>query len=97
MYTVLVVDDEKVIREGCCRILSAKGHRVLSAASGRTALDLLASEPVNAILCGLKMPGMDALEVLEEVRGSSPRDSDDYYHRRRHRGKCHQVHEKRGL
>jgi two-component system, OmpR family, phosphate regulon sensor histidine kinase PhoR len=72
MYTVLVVDDEKVIRDGCCRILSAKGHRVLSATSGRTALDLLASEPVNAILCGLKMPGMDALEVLEEVRGSHP-------------------------
>jgi DNA-binding NtrC family response regulator len=69
MYTVLVVDDEQIIREGCRRILSAKGHRVLSAASGRTALDLLASEPVQVILCGLKMPGMDAIQVLEEMRG----------------------------
>jgi DNA-binding NtrC family response regulator len=72
MYTVLVVDDEKIIRDGCRRILSATGHRVLSTASGRIALDLLALEPVNVILCCLKMPGMDALEVLEEVRGSHP-------------------------
>jgi DNA-binding NtrC family response regulator len=68
MYTVLVVDDEKVIRDGCSRFLSAEGYRVLTAADGQEATQMLASADVNAILCDLKMPVMGALEVLEEVR-----------------------------
>jgi two-component system phosphate regulon sensor histidine kinase PhoR len=65
--TALVVDDEKVIRDGCCRILSLEGFRVLTAANGREALEVLAAQPVNIILCDLKMPVMGAVEVLEET------------------------------
>ncbi len=64
-YTVLVVDDEKVIRDGCIRFLEPEGFRVTTAANGREALDLLETEPVNVVLCDLKMPVMGALEVLE--------------------------------
>jgi two-component system phosphate regulon sensor histidine kinase PhoR len=66
-YTVLVVDDEEVLRLGCSRVLISEGYRVTTAANGREALDLLATEPANVILCDLKMPVMGALEVLEEA------------------------------
>jgi two-component system, OmpR family, phosphate regulon sensor histidine kinase PhoR len=72
MDTVLVVDDEKVIRDGCSRFLSAEGFRVLTAADGQEALDVLAAELVNVILCDLKMPVKGALEVLEEVSAHYP-------------------------
>jgi len=72
MHTVLVVDDEKVIREGCSRLLSIEGYRVVTAANGREALDLLSNEPTDLVLCDLVMPVMGAFEVLEEVKGNYP-------------------------
>lgn len=69
---VLVADDEKVVRDGCTRILSPEGYTVLTAANGQEALELLAAQPVNVILCDLKMPVMGALEVLEEVGARYP-------------------------
>jgi signal transduction histidine kinase len=66
-YTVLVVDDEKVIRDGCTLILKPEGFRVLTAANGREALEVLQCEPVNVVLCDLKMPVMGAVGVLEEA------------------------------
>ncbi|MFA5112329.1 MAG: response regulator, partial [Desulfobaccales bacterium] len=71
-YTVLVVDDEEVLRLGCGRVLKSEGYRVTTAANGKEALDLLAAAPVNVILCDLKMPVMGALEVLEEVSERFP-------------------------
>jgi signal transduction histidine kinase len=65
--TVLVVDDEKVVRDGCNRILSPEGFQVLAATNGREALEVLDRQPANVILCDLKMPVMGALEVLEAV------------------------------
>lgn len=72
MDTVLVVDDEKVIRDGCKRFLSMEGFHVLTAEHGQEALDVLAREPVNVILCDLMMPVMGALEVLTAVRAGFP-------------------------
>jgi len=63
--TILVVDDEKVLRDGCTLILRPEGYRVTTAANGQEALEVLAAEPVNVVLCDLKMPVMGALEVLE--------------------------------
>ena len=66
-HTVLLVDDEKVIREGCQRAFAAEGFRVLTASNGREALEALTNESVDAILCDLKMPVMGAMGVLEQV------------------------------
>ena len=66
-YTVLVVDDEKVIRDGCALSLKPEGYRVFTAENGQQALELLAQEPVHVVLCDLKMPVMGALEVLGEM------------------------------
>jgi two-component system phosphate regulon sensor histidine kinase PhoR len=71
-YTILVVDDEEVLRQGCSLVLKSEGFRILTAANGREALDLLAAEPVHVVLCDLKMPVMGALEVLEDAGDRYP-------------------------
>jgi two-component system phosphate regulon sensor histidine kinase PhoR len=65
--TILVVDDEKVVREGCSRILNPEGFQVLTAENGQEGLEALDREAVNVILCDLKMPVMGALGMLEKV------------------------------
>lgn len=72
MQTILVVDDEKVIRDGCCRLLGIEGYRVLTAENGRDALDLLSAEKIDLVLCDLVMPVMGAFEVLEKVNSDYP-------------------------
>lgn len=72
METILVVDDEKVIREGLRRLLCSEGYRVLSAMNGVEALDILHSEQIDLIFCDLKMPVMGAIEMLDEVRRGYP-------------------------
>ncbi len=71
-FTILVVDDEKVIRDGCALILQPEGYLVKTAANGKEAMELLESESVNVMLCDLKMPVMGAIEVLEEARDRFP-------------------------
>jgi len=72
MQTILVVDDERVIREGCRRLLVPEGYNVLTAENGREALDLISVESVDLILCDLLMPVMGAFEVVEEVSVKYP-------------------------
>jgi two-component system, OmpR family, phosphate regulon sensor histidine kinase PhoR len=72
METILVVDDEKVIREGCRRVLSAEDFRVLTAVNGQEALELLADNTVDLVLCDLLMPVMGAFEVLDALKSSHP-------------------------
>lgn len=72
MQTILIVDDEKVIREGCRRLFASEDYRVLTAENGQEALDVMASEPVNVILCDLMMPVKGAIEVLEDVNKLYP-------------------------
>ena len=65
--TILVVDDEKVIRDGCTLALKPEGYRVVTAENGQQALEVLGRESVEVVLCDLKMPVMGAIEVLEEM------------------------------
>ena len=70
--TVLVTDDERAIRDGCHRVLTAGGYKVLGAENGREALDLLSQHPVDILLLDLKMPVMGGEEVLEIARRDYP-------------------------
>jgi len=70
--TVLVVDDEEKIREGCRRVLSGQSFDVLDAENGQKALDLLAREKVDILLLDLKMPVMDGEKVLELAHARYP-------------------------
>jgi len=72
MQTVIVVDDEKVIREGLKRLLLSEGYRVMTAENGRDALEVIRCEVIDVVLCDLKMPVMDAVEVLDAVRTTYP-------------------------
>ena len=62
---ILVVDDEKSIRDGCRRVLIGKGYNVITAENGQVALDILEKEAVDIILLDLKMPVVSGEEVLE--------------------------------
>jgi DNA-binding NtrC family response regulator len=70
--TVLVTDDERAIRDGCHRVLTSSGYKVLGAENGQAALDLLSQHPVDILLLDLKMPVMGGEEVLEIVRRDYP-------------------------
>ncbi|MFP4225646.1 MAG: ATP-binding protein [Desulfobacterales bacterium] len=67
-YNILVVDDERSIREGVERVLSRMGNKVLTAKNGEEALDILKTEPVSIAILDLKMPGMDGMELHQRIR-----------------------------
>jgi len=65
--TILIVDDEEVLRQGCSRLLQGEGFVTVTAVHGAEALEKMVHQPVNVVLCDLKMPVMGALEVLEQA------------------------------
>jgi signal transduction histidine kinase len=65
---IVVVDDEADTRDGCERILSRVGYPVLTADSGAAAMEIVKREAVSIVLLDLKMPGVDGMEILEEIR-----------------------------
>ncbi len=70
--TVLVVDDEMLIRWSLRERLSAIGFDVLEAADGLDALDFLESGSVDLILLDLAMPRLDGMGVLAHVQATDP-------------------------
>lgn len=72
MAHILVVDDEKIIRDGCLKILSKEGCAVQTAGSGAEGLDLLREQPFDLLLLDLKMPGLSGMEVLQQARNLHP-------------------------
>jgi len=69
---VLIVDDEKDILKALEFLLRAEGYAVSTAISGEEALDLYKKENFDIVLTDLKMPGMDGLTLLEEIRKINP-------------------------
>jgi len=69
---ILVVDDEKVIRDGCRRVLADNNYQVLIAENGREAMNALEKEQVDIVLLDLKMPVMGGEEVLEQANKTYP-------------------------
>ncbi len=65
---ILVVDDHRPTLEAFRAILEPLGHRIALADSAVAALRLIAREAFGAILCDVRMPGMDGLEMLGRLR-----------------------------
>lgn len=70
--TILLVEDEELLREGIQEILEANGFKVISAADGVEALECLARESVSLVISDLVMPRMTGLEFVEQVREKHP-------------------------
>jgi two-component system response regulator MprA len=67
---VLVVDDERAVRESLRRALELEGYEVELAGDGEEGLELLgAGSPADAVILDVLMPGIDGLEVCRRLRG----------------------------
>jgi two-component system response regulator AtoC len=69
--TILVIDDEQLIRRSIARRLTASGYEVLEAENGKVALERAASRPDLAIL-DYRLPDMDGLTVLKQIKQIDP-------------------------
>jgi len=68
---VLAVDDEPQILRALRASLAARGHDVLTAPNGETALETAAKEPVELVVLDLGLPGIDGVEVIRRLRSWS--------------------------
>lgn len=66
--TVLVIEDDEMIRECIYEILAAAGYVAAQASSGRAGLDQLAVQRPALVLCDFHMPGFTGLDVLKAMR-----------------------------
>jgi signal transduction histidine kinase len=71
-YSILVADDEKVIREGIQRILAKEPIKITSVENGQMAWEALQQETFDLLLLDLIMPQMEGLEVLKLVKEHFP-------------------------
>lgn len=65
---ILVVDDSLLARELQQRVLSSAGYRVETAPSSQAALDLLVRRPFDLLVAGVRMRGMDGVELIGQLR-----------------------------
>src|SRR5436189_694504 len=66
--TILVVDDEEIMREILEPLLTREGYDVRLASSGAEGLDLARATPFDAALVDIMMPGIDGIATLDELK-----------------------------
>jgi DNA-binding response OmpR family regulator len=71
MTTVLVVDDEPIVRNVVVRYLEREGYRTLEAGDGETARAILEREPPELVVLDLMLPGIDGLALCRWIRARS--------------------------
>lgn len=72
MAKILVIDDELSIRSLLDTLLGRKGYDVVLAESGQKGLALLCREHPDVVVLDLKMPEMDGIAVLQQIRNLNP-------------------------
>ncbi|MCF8034913.1 MAG: response regulator [Desulfarculaceae bacterium] len=70
--SVLLVDDEEAFREALARRLARKGLSVVTAPGGVPALERLSGPPVDVVVLDVKMPDLDGLSVLAQIKQAWP-------------------------
>lgn len=68
MTKILVIDDEKSIREALKDVLEFEGYQVDVAVDGQQGLEMLLDKPYKVALCDIKMPKMDGLALLQRAK-----------------------------
>jgi DNA-binding response OmpR family regulator len=71
MATILIVDDEQIVREVVVRYLERDGHTTLQAPDGIRARELLTAENPDLVVLDVMLPGTDGLELCRWIRGRS--------------------------
>lgn len=69
---MLLVDDEARFLETTRTLLEKKGYAVETAESGAEALDKMLTSKIHVVILDMKMPGMDGIETLKEIKARSP-------------------------
>ncbi|MEQ8882931.1 MAG: response regulator, partial [Cyclobacteriaceae bacterium] len=67
MAKILIVDDEKSIRETLKEILEYEKYQVSEAQDGEAAWEELSKNSYDVVLCDIKMPKMDGIELLDKA------------------------------
>jgi DNA-binding NtrC family response regulator len=70
--SIMIVDDEAIVRESLFHWFKKYGHVVETASSGFEALEKLEAYPFQLLFVDIKMPGMDGIELLEKVKTEYP-------------------------
>ena len=70
--TILIVEDEQVLRESLGELLQEEGYEVLLAANGKEAYAILLDRPVDLVLSDIRMPEMDGMTLLSHVQRTCP-------------------------
>ncbi len=65
---ILIADDEEIIRELLCRVLSRQGYEVELAEDGASALEKIRNNNFDMVICDLKMPIMDGMTLIRNVK-----------------------------
>ena len=68
---ILIVDDEQSLRE-VYRLILKEYYDVILAADGISAIDYLTNHPVDVVLTNIKMPGIDGIELLKQIKQNWP-------------------------
>jgi len=73
-YTILIVEDEDTLRQACSDVLDAFGYRVLLAANGEEAVQVVRAqgEQIDCVLLDLTMPGMNGAAAYAQMRKIKP-------------------------
>jgi DNA-binding NtrC family response regulator len=69
---ILIVDDEQIVRESLANWLKEENYQVEAAENGPVALEKIKQAPFQVVLLDLKMPGMDGIQVLTELKKDFP-------------------------
>lgn len=70
-YKILIIDDDRLLQNSLKNILSEQ-YDPLIAGSGEDALRLLSKHPVDLVLLDIRLPGMDGIETLQQIKASLP-------------------------
>ena len=69
---ILVIDDERAVRDLISDALTIEGHEVLTAENGKEGLDFIGQYRFDLVFCDLRMPEMDGQALYEEVQRDHP-------------------------
>lgn len=69
---LLVIDDERGLRDMFARVIGSLGYQVVTAPNGEEGVALARAEPFDAVFCDIMMPGISGIEVMQILRREKP-------------------------